>query len=303
MRNIKFFLVSILCLSLLLAGCGDLGKLIPLPGFLPEQETEATATQAPELEPTVQAPEQEEIQPVYVLKTVYLCTGDILTNYEDDSSFANAYTYDEFGRLFEAWRVKPDGTKELTSTYFYDEFGNNVLLENKNSRYEMEYDEQGRLVAKCWFSDDVCKSEYLYVYDDAGFVIQRVEISRYSEETVTVYNVQYNEDHTYAYVEKLTDEEFAGYTEETYNENGQVLTSKNYDADGAWRSTLTYEYDEFDRLAVEYHFSRSETQADYDVIYSYDERGLMVSKNVDYYYGYLQEYTYEAFEILVPMEQ
>ena len=303
MTKFKSIFVLILCLSLLLSGCGDLSKLLPIPDFMPKPETEPVPEQKPETLPPMVTEAQEETEPVYVLRTVYLLTGDVLTNYEDGSSFRNAYNYDSYGRLTEAWRVEADGTKKLTSSYFYDEFGNNVLQENKSSRYEMEYDAQGHLVAKLWFSDDVCKSEYLYMYDEAGFATQRVEISRFSNETVTVYIVQYNEDHTYAYVEKFTDDEFAGYTEETYNRNGQVLTSVNYDADGNWRSRLVYEYDSFGRLAVEYHYSRSETQADYDVIYTYNEQGLMVSKNVDYYYGYLQEYFYEPFEIYVPAEQ
>ena len=50
---------------------------------------------------------------------------------------------------------------------------------------------------------------------------------------------------------------------------------------------------------MEWRYSSSETQADYDTIFTYDENGLLISKNVDYYYGHLIEYTYEPFEILV----
>jgi len=300
MRKFKWLVMALLCVSLFLAGCGDLSKLLPIKDFLPEKETEAT--QIPETLPMEATVAQEETEPAYELKTVYLCTGDILTNYEDGSSFESAYTYDSFGRLYQAFRVLEDGTKKLTSTYYYDEFGNNIRQESQSSYYEMEYDDQGRLLSKRWYSGGECKGEYLYTYDEAGFVIQRVEISRYSEETVTLYNVQYDADHTESYVEKFVNEEFDGYTEETYDKNGQVLTAKNYDANGNWRSAFVYEYDGAGNLVVQHNYSRSETQADYSVYYLYED-GLLRSKNVDYYYGYLQEYFYETFEILVPADQ
>ena len=88
-------------------------------------------------------------------------------------------------------------------------------------------------------------------------------------------------------------------TEETYNAAGQVLTSSVCDANGSWKRTQTWEYDTEGRLLREGNYSRSETQADYMTIYTYDENGLLLSKNVDYYYGYLLEFTYEPFEILV----
>ena len=42
-------------------------------------------------------------------------------------------------------------------------------------------------------------------------------------------------------------------------------------------------------------------QSDYDVIYTYDENGLLIKELVDYYYGDETTYTYELREILVPV--
>ena len=130
-------------------------------------------------------------------------------------------------------------------------------------------------------------------------MINQVRITRYSDEVTYEYQITYDENHREASVESFKNGQRSGSTKETYNEAGQVTLSKNFDKEDQWTSSREYEYDETGKLLREYSFSRSETQADYQVIYTYDENGLLLSKNVDYYYGYLLEFTYEPFEILV----
>jgi hypothetical protein len=78
-----------------------------------------------------------------------------------------------------------------------------------------------------------------------------------------------------------------------------VIFYKNYEANGKLISTCESTYDSEGRLLQEYKKSSRDTQPDYKVIYTYDENGLLKSKDADYYYGHIVEYTYEAFEILV----
>lgn len=320
-RLIKFF-STLLAVCMLLSGCADAvneikdkvqsfadGKessILPMPSRPVEtagEEKTPTEENAPTEEATQPTEAATEAQPVYETKTVYLCTLETLMNYEDDSTFHTAKTYDEYGRLYQSWQVKPDGSKGAVTTYEYDELGNNTARYNESgSHYEMTYDEAGRLLSQLWYSADVCKSEYHYTYDENGYLVEEVRISRYSEETLDRYKITYNEDHTLADIRHYTNGAETGYTEESYNAAGQVLISDNFDQEGAWRSSSVYEYDSLSRLSVEWWYSKSETQADYDIIYTYDENGLLISKNVDYYYGYLMTYTYEPFEILVPVE-
>lgn len=287
MKRLLGLLILCLYMTALLCGCGS------------AQEPEQTAD-APQLQETEAVTEEPtEAEPVYEMQTVYLCVLKTQTNYEDNSEFKTQMAYNEYGQLVEKWRPEADGSKSSVTTYVYDELGNCTEENTEYGRYERTYDEQGRMLSELYYSSDVCKSEYRYTYDEAGFVVEEVRISRYSDERNETYQITYNADHTESLIHYFRNGEANGYTKETYDGNGNVLTTNSYDQNDAWTGGITYEYDAQGRIAVEQHSSSRETQPDYDVIYTYDENGLLLSKNVDYYYGYLTEYTYEPFEILV----
>lgn len=281
MKKLLVLLALCLCMTALFCGCGDTVGT--------EQTTAAPALQ--ETQPVTEDP--TEAGPVYELQTVYLCVQEDMKNYEGGSN-RKGYTYDEYGRVKEYFMLNADGSYAWVTEYSYDEQGNNIEMRTGDSVTVMTYDEYGRLTSKL-----SGYMEYYYVYDEMGFVIEETCIERFSDEVTYSFTMTYNADHTEATIDQFKNGEPNGQTIENYNAAGQVLTSNTYDPNGNWKHGQTWEYDEAGRLMKEYNYSRSETQADYETIYTYDEKGLLLSKNVDYYYGYLLEYTYEPFEILV----
>lgn len=288
-------LAILLCMSMLLFGCGNENS--PETTEAAADVDTAQSQTAAQTEPATEAP--TEAGPVYETQTVYLCTLETMKQYENGAVFQTAHTYDEYGRLKESWQVEADGSKGYTTEYTYDEFGN-LISEGSIHR---TYDEAGNMLSQCFGDEGDYLYEYHFTYDEAGFPIEEIRITRYGSERTVTYSITYNEDHTESMVEGFEDGVKTGYTKETYSTDGDLLSYYNYDANGSFTSGCTYEYDDAGRLLLEQRYSGSETQADYDVVYTYDENGLLLSKNTDYYYGNLIEYTYEAFEILVLVEK
>lgn len=288
MKTMIRFVILMLCIALLTCGCGSKKDDTPdetKGGGLSDLLTEPTETTEPE--------------PVYEKQTVYLCTKQVQTLHENDAVSVRCNSYDEYGRKIESWTDLPDGTRGSVTTFTYDESGNNIMETSQYGFYERTYDEAGRMLRQLYFSDDECVSEYYYTYNEDGYLIERKEVTRYSQEKTYVYKVTYNPDYSGAVIDSYLDGEKIGHTEETYNADGQVTFYKNYDAEGNWTSSCESTYDSEGRLLQEYKKSSRDTQPDYKVIYTYDENGLLKSKDADYYYGHIVEYTYEAFEILV----
>ena len=287
-KTVKLFAL-LAALILLLYGCGgDNG-----------QEETKVETETPEATQTQPIPtETTEPEPVYELQTVYLCVEEYLRNNEGGSS-RTGYTYDEYGRKLTRFKIESDGSQGWVTEYIYDDNGNNIESRSDTSVDVMTYDEAGRLLSKVTHYGEKLGNEYHYEYDDAGFVIAETRIQRYSSEITYTYAMTYNADHTEVKIDQFMNGEPNGTTVESYNEAGQVLSSYDYDNNGNWKHGWTWEYDDEGRLLKEWRYSSSETQADYPVIYTYDENGLLISKEADYYYGSVTEYTYEPFEILV----
>ena len=288
MKKMIRFVVLMLCIALLTCGCG--GKKDDTPdetkgGSLSDLITEPAQTTEPE--------------PVYEKQTVYLCTMEIQTLHENNAVSVRCNSYDEYGRKTESWIDLPDGTRGSVSTFTYSESGNRMMETTQYGYYDRTYDEAGRILRQLYFSGDECVSEYYYTYNEDGYLIERTETTRYSEEKTYVYKVNYADDYSSAVIDSYLNGEKVGYTEETYNAAGQVTYYKNYQANGKLISTCESTYDSEGRLLEEYKKSSRDTQPDYKVIYTYDENGLLKSKDADYYYGHIVEYTYEAFEILV----
>lgn len=288
MKKMIRFVVLMLCIALLTCGCG--GKKDDTPdetkgGSLSDLITEPAQTTEPE--------------PVYEKQTVYLCTMEIQTLHENDAVSVRCNSYDEYGRKTESWIDLPDGTRGSVSTFTYSESGNRMMETTQYGYYDRTYDEAGRILRQLYFSGDECVSEYYYTYNEDGYLIERTETTRYSEEKTYTYKVTYTPDYSGAVIDSYLNGEKVGYTEETYNADGQVSSYTNYDAEGNWTSGCECTYDSEGRLLQEYKKSSRDTQPNYKVIYTYDENGLLKSKDADYYYGHIVEYTYEAFEILV----
>ncbi len=291
MKNMIRFVTLMLCVALLTCGCG--GKKDDTP-----DETKGGSLSDLFTEPT-ETVEATEAEPVYEKQTVYLCTMEKQTLHENDATFVRCNSYDEYGRKIENWLQKPDGTKDSVYTFTYDEFGNNILETSQYGYYERTYDEEGRMLSQLYYYDNECSAEYHYTYNEAGYLIERTETTRYSEEKTYTYKITYAPDYSSAVIDSYLDGEKVGHTDEIYNAAGQVTFYKNYDAEGKWTSSCESTYDAEGRLLLEEKSFSRDTQPDFDVIYTYDENGLLVSMDADYYYGHIVEYTYEAFEILV----
>lgn len=289
MKRYYLSVFAVLLCLLVLSGCG---------GAKPDETT--APVQSPENQATTQAPTTEptEPEPVYELRTVYLCVEEYLRNNEGGSS-RRGYTYDEYGRKLTSFKIDSDGSHIWIQEYIYDDNGNNIEIRSDTSSEVMTYDEAGRLLSKVTYYGEELGNEYYYEYDDQGFVISETRIQRYSSETTYTFSMTYNADHTEVKIDQFMNGEPNGTTVETYNEAGQVLSSHACDNNGNWKHGWTWEYDDAGKIIKEWKYSSSETQADYPVIYTYDENGLLISKVADYYYGSSTEYTYEPFEILV----
>lgn len=243
----------------------------------------------------------EIVPPVYENREVWLCVRATTEQWDGSGTGVKEYEYDEFGNKISENNVTYGGG----TTFEYDEYGNEIrsrsyLGDCAFSTYtEKTYDREGKLLTVVSSGDDgTVSSEYAYTYDDAGFVVDEVRKQHYNNTTYH-YVITYNAEHTEATIQSYKNDVPSGYTEETYNQNGDLLRSDSYGADGTWSSAVECEYDDQGRLSVEWKYSSSELQADYDVIYTYDENGLLINKNVDYYYGYGTTYEYELLEIKV----
>ena len=286
-KNKCFFLLGVyLCVAVLFGGCGNASDSEGAVDTVPVTQTQCI-TEMP-----------TEPQPVYEKQTVYLCVEEYLQNYEG-GNFRKGYTYDEYGRVTEYFLIQADGSRGWVIEYSYDENGNNIETRTGSSVTVMTYDEAGRVLSKIYYYKEECNNETYYEYDEQGYVIGETRIERYSDEVIYSFTMTYNADHTEARIDQFKNGEPNGQTLETYNAAGQVLTSNTYDVNGNWKHGQTWEYDENGRLMLEGTYTSEETQADYRTIYTYDENGLLISKNVNYYYGYLLEFTYEPFGILV----
>jgi hypothetical protein len=300
MKTMIRLLTLVLCIALLTCGCGS--KKDDRSDDASDETKGNGLTDLfnkPTTEPTTEPTEETEPEPVYEKQTVYLCTVEKQTLHENDATSVRCNSYDEYGRKIESWIQKPDGSKGSVSTFTYDEFGNNIMETTQYGYYERTFDEEGRILSQLYFSGDECVSEYYYTYNEDGYLIERTETTRYSEEKTYIYKISYYPDYSNAVIDAYLNGEKIGFSEESYNADGQVIFYKNYEANGKLISTCESTYDSEGRLLEEYKKSSRDTQPNYKVIYTYDENGLLKSMDADYYYGHIVEYTYEPFEILV----
>lgn len=293
-------IVCLLIACMMLSACGR----DTVQDAEPVETTLATViTATPETvvtEPTIQ----------WETKTVYLCVSQTMTQHDGSGSGTQEFEYDEYGNQIRMWQVSDSGERTLKHTeYSFDTMGNMLSSVSVNeegnpgSRYEYTYDENGNLLSELYFNaDGIVSAEDYYTYNSDGWVTRKTETAYYYDPARTFeYEFVYSEDYSSCRISSTNNGEPGGYTEETYDTAGRVTRTDNYAQDGSWKSTITYAYDPEGKILCEEHYSKNELQADYDVIYTYDGNGCLISKDVDYYYGYIMEYVYASFEILVPV--
>lgn len=270
-------LLLLLCLGMsLLCGCGEDA---PASDGTTAQTTTAQTTAAPE---TTAAP--TEPRPQWVTKTVYLCVKTVKTNHDDGKRTGTEYEYDEYGRMIRSWMLSGAQRSGIYTEYTYDENG---LLAN-----EIVYDADGSV-----------RADTDYTYDENGYLVNEKALWTYlnpAKEKEYVY--EYADDYSSCTTKYYSDGELKSYTVTSYDADGNALCMDTYSASEKWTGSSEYIYNEQGQLLKEVHTDSKDLSVpvDFDTIYTYNEHGLMATENADYYYGYLREYTYEAFDILMP---
>lgn len=242
--------------------------------------------------PTQDADENEdEIE--YEIKEVWLCVRDTIKQWDGSGTSVYEYEYDEFGNQISMKDVA--GDREWK--YEYDAAGNQIRAKLPSGAVtEMTYDKEGHLLSSITTgSDGQVKMEYHYTYDKAGFVIEEV-YKEYFIDFESQYVSTYNADHTERETVGYQNGEMTQKIVASLNANGDLLKSDTYDTDGTWMGGIECEYDDAGRITLERVLTPAEVQ---NTIYTYDENGLLISKNTDYYYGSETTYEYERFEIKV----
>lgn len=234
--------------------------LVPLAGCA--SSGDATQDAAPAAEDTTEAEETAEVTPVWVASSYKMTQVDLEGN---ESTYGSTYELDEAGNMLSEVDSYEgaDSSETHAYTYTYDEDGwlTKVQMDEDTWEYELEKDDQGRVVVE--------KSENFTVentYNEQGFVSETLTTSvaytvdedgdkvEGSEQTMTV-KVTYDEN-GFPLTRTRTYEGGKAETEYTY-ENGDdglpvscTTTTKNYDADGnemedsESTTKTTFEYDE-----------------------------------------------------------
>ena len=294
----KLFAVIALLLafSMVFTGCADAERSND--DDKRQEETQNKVESKPEDPDKDQEP---TVEPVYEMKKVWLCVRTATEQWDGSGKGEKKYEYDEFGNLVSEINVTYGGSLK----YEYDADGNQIRCQRVSedgtvtSVTEMTYDKDGRLLTNVSKdADGNVSSEYSYSYDVSGHLVEELQKMHFSNTTYQ-YVLTYNNDYTKSTIRSFKNDEPVGHTVEYYDQNGNVLRSESFDAEGKWNSAMECEYDDQGRILLEKKYSKSETQADYDVIYTYNEDGLLIDKNVDYYYGYGTTYEYEQVEIKV----
>ena len=293
-------LACLFAVCMLLSACASENTQDTAPDTKPT-EPETTAT-------TETVPTEPQLR--WETRQVFLCVRQTMTQHDGSGSSAQEFEYDEYGNRSSMWPLDPSGERALNHTeYSYDQLGNlisSVSVDaqgNPGSRYEYTYDENGNVLSELYYNaEGVVSAETYYVYNADGWLTGKTEKAYYFDPARAYqYAFAYASDYSACTVSSVMDGEAVGYTNETYDADGRVTRADNYAQDDSWKSTITYAYDAAGNILKEEHYTENDLQADYDIIYTYDENGCLISKNVDYYYGYLMEYTYGTFEISVPV--
>lgn len=283
---------------------GTAGQTTPASGETTNAPVETTVPVE-----TTAAPTETQVQ--YETKEVYLLVKTDTKFFDGNQPNGSEYEYDEYGRVTIRWNLSSGERNGNYTAYEYDEQGrkykeitHNEDIEALNGYHLYIYDENGRLLTDTSYDmSGEASYETVYSYDDAGWLISE-KVTRFYKDPDSVAEeiMEYNEDHTqgtrYYYQDGVKN---SWYEVETYDAEGKIIKLDRRNEDGTRGSIRDYFYDEQGRIILEKYNTSSQMQSDYDVIYTYDENGLLIKELVDYYYGDETTYTYELREILVPV--
>lgn len=306
----SFILILSFCLVLiLLCSCGS---DVPVSGDTAgtTQQTTAVSTEVTTAPPeTTVAPTETQVR--FETKEVYLLVKTITQFFDGNQPNGGEYEYDEYGRVTKRWNLSNGERTGSYTAYEYDAQGRKQKEITHNEEIEAlcgynlyTYDENGRLLKDTNYEvNDEASYETVYTYDEAGWLIGEKVTRFYKDpDSVSEKIMEYNEDHSqgtrYYYQDGVKN---SWYEEETYDAEGRITSMNRRNEDGTWGSSREYFYDAEGRITLEKYNTSSQMQSDYDVIYTYDENGLLVKELVDYYYGDETTYIYELREILVPV--
>ena len=300
-RSICLSLIFLMCAATFI-GCGEADTQ----NMVPEATETAAGTTAAT---TTEATTEPQIQ--WETKTVYLCVSRTMTQHDGSGSGTFEYEYDEYGNQIREWYAVYRGDISGRHTeYTYDEKGNMLSSQsvddqgNPGCRYAYSYNTEGKLLSELYYdAEGVVGAETYYTYNEAGWLIHQTEnMYFYDPPRYWEHEITYSDDYSAAIVQSTNNGQQDGYAKETYDTEGRLIRRDSYGQNDSWKTAITYAYDAQGRVLREEHYSSNELQADYDVIYTYDEKDCLISMDVDYYYGYVMEYEYAPFEILVPTE-
>jgi YD repeat-containing protein len=158
--------------------------------------------------------------------------------------------FDEAGHPVEAITYNPDGTVEHRYQYKYNSEGkliDEILIESDDEMAEhrsMEYNEKGQLVKEYIHYLDGTADSLLYTYDEEGRLISRRSVD--------------------------SDGETGNYLVNVY-EGTHVISESEYDIAGEIITQRKIIYDEAGNITEEVFRT---PEANYSILYSYDEKGV-----------------------------
>lgn len=253
-----------------LAGCASSDGSTPGPG-LAQDKTDAAAQ-----EDATSVPEEASVWVASTYKMSQLDADGV------ESEYSSTYELDEAGNL-----LRTTDTEDMEVDYTFDEDGwvTKVEIGDESWAYELEKDEQGRVIVER--SDGLTTA---YSYNDQGFVSERLDTS-------TSFVVDEDGNTVEGSEEDAT-------TKTTYDENGFPLVRSRVTVDDKTEMTYEYEYGDdglpksatmttrsYDADGNEYEDAASTTTASFE----YDEHGNMVKEVLEdeygtttYEYGYVE---------------
>ena len=208
------------------------------------------------------------------IKTVY-------TNEKGKQTITN-YTYDSSGSLANEVVLHEGGTRE---TIKYNKKGlviKTITYSGKEKEYiEYTYNDKDKIIKERRYdelSDTYCKE---YEYDSNDNVVKEIT-TMYATSTETVTTYMYNNK------SQLIKEVNNGtITDYVYDSSGNKMRETTKSASGSTFSTTSYKYDENGNLVYEFYdvidpeFSKYIKSKSYEIVYTYDEKGNLLTKKTN----------------------
>ncbi|MBQ1262573.1 MAG: hypothetical protein IIY01_06550 [Clostridia bacterium] len=205
---------------------------------------------------------------------VYDAEGRILKKIRIDTNsqqYTDEYTYDSTGKLIALLQTNPSG-KATAHTYTYDADGNRVgetVVHPDRFRSFYTYAADGELILRVKVSGDGQEwARYELTYDENGRLLRKVDRMQGSYEKAEDYSYDENGN----LVQMLQNDGCTTQTYTyTYDERGNRLTETHVAPGGVVRSVIEHTYDTNDRLI-------QTKKGDTVTTYAYDEEGHLMRK-------------------------